>query len=555
MPGRLSLLRFAAAPPLPVGALDSGAIVAPVPRVLREGATHIIASMRIYAAQTKVPLRTAFFAALGLTLAFRFWLAQALPMTGDEAEFVMWGAYPDFGYFDHPPMIGWTLALLLRLSEAQWVLRLPAIFLPALVAFAMLQYLRRVDEDKAYLAALAFLLVPANVWNVLITTDTPLVLFSFLSALCFAAALQRESQSLYAACGAFLGLAFLSKYLTVLLGLGYLAFVLSQAPGRRSWRGLATVGVALLPFLAFNVWWNYNHCWANVLFNVYNRHESAGFSLRTPPLYVASVLYMLCPVALLQFWRGRTGLRQPLSEPRTRFFMLAWTVPLGVFAALSLVKQIGLHWLLSFVPLFFIAAALLLSAAQLRRSTIYLLAFSALHVAAIAGVSQLPIETWKGSRYYEGIVFHAKIAELLQRLEPYAGKYEFAADGFSPAETASYASRKYFFVFGTASSHGRQDDIHTDFRTLAGKSILILRKKPPPAAEYTPYFARVRFRQFELYGATYYLVLGEGFDYQRYREAVLRPLRDRYYRISSFLPMGHCFFCERYFPDEPCPTR
>ncbi len=511
--------------------------------------------MHIFAAQTTVPLRMAFFAALTLTLAFKFWLAQALPMTGDEAEFVMWGAYPDFGYFDHPPMVGWTLALLLQLSEARWVLRLPSILLPALVALAMLQYLQRLDEDKAYIAALAFLLVPANVWNVLITTDTPLVLFSFLSGLCFAAALQRESQKLYAACGAFLGLAFLSKYLAVLLGLAYLAFVLSQAAGRRSWRGLAIVGVALLPFVAFNAWWNYNHCWANVLFNAYNRHESAQLSLRTPPLYVASVLYMLCPVALLQFWRGRAALAQLLSEPRTWFFTLAWTVPLAVFGVLSVVKKIGLHWLLSFVPFFFIAAALLLSAAQLRKSMRYLLVFSALHVAAIVGVSQLPIETWKGSRYYEGIVFHAKITDLLQRLEPYAGKYEFAADGFSPAETASYASRRYFFVFGSASSHGRQDDIQTDFRTLAGKNILILRKSPPLTVEYAPYFARVQFRQFELHGATYYLVLGEGFDYLRYRAQVLRPLRDRYYRISSFLPMGHCFFCERYFPDEPCPKR
>ena len=502
-----------------------------------------------------MPLRTAFFAALALTLAFKFWLAQALPMTGDEAEFVMWGAYPDFGYFDHPPMIGWTLALLLQISETQWVLRLPAIFLPALVAVAMLQYLRRADEEKAYIAALAFLLVPANVWNVLITTDTPLVLFSFLSVLCFAAALQSGSQKAFAASGAFLGLAFLSKYLAVLLGLGYLVFVLTQSSGRRSWRGLMIVAFALLPFVGLNTWWNYNHCWANVLFNVYNRNEDLGWSLRTPVLYVASVLYMLCPLALLQFWRARSMLKQQLVEPGTRLFMFAWAVPLAVFAVLAPVKQIGLHWLLSFVPFFFIAAALLFTAEQLRKSIVYLLAFSTVHVAGIVAVSLLPIETWKGSRFYEGIVFHVKIAELLQRLEPYSGKYEFAADGFSPAETASYASRKYFFVFGTASSHGRQDDIQTDFRNLVGKNILVLRKNPPTASAYTPYFAKVEFRQFELYGATYHLVLGEGFDYWRYREEVLRPLRDRYYRISSFLPLGHCFFCERYFPDEPCPTR
>ncbi len=500
-------------------------------------------------------MRRAFYVALALTLAFKFWFARILPMTGDEAYFIYWGAYPDWGFYDHPPMVGWILALLLKLSWAEWVVRLPAILLPALVALAMLRYLKAVDEGKAYAAALAFLLLPVNVWNVLITTDTPLVLFSFLSALCFAAALKRESQPLYAASGVFLGLAFLSKYFAVLLGLAYLAFVLMQPAGRRGWRGLALVVAGVLPSALLNAWWNYNHCWVNLLFNLYNRNDDAAWLPQHPLLYVVSVLYMLCPVALYQMWRGRAALKQQLAQPRLRFFMYVWAVPLLFFALLSLAKQIGLHWLLSFVPLFFVAAALALSAAQLKKSVVYLAVFSAIHVAAIVGVSLAPMELWKNSRLYDGIVFHVKTAELLQRLEPYAGKYEFSADGFSPAVTASYASGKYFFVFGTASSHGRHDDILTDFRKLAGKNILVLRKNPPNPADYLPYFAKAEFRQFELHGATFYLVLGQGFDYVKYRAGVLRPLRDRYYRIPSYLPLGHCYFCERYFPDEPCPAR
>ncbi|MBE0627626.1 MAG: glycosyltransferase family 39 protein [Burkholderiales bacterium] len=500
-------------------------------------------------------MRAAFYLALALTLAFRFWFAQALPITGDEAYFIYWGVYPDYGYWDHPPMIGWILALLLQFSRAEWVLRLPSILLPALVAVGMLQYLRSADENKAYAAALAFLLLPANVWNVLITTDTPLVLFSFLSALCFAAALRRESLSYYSAAGVFLGLAFLSKYFAVLLGLAYLAFVLFQPAGRRSWRGLATVFISLLPFALLNAWWNYDHCWANLLFNLYTRNDNAGWLPQNPALYALSILYMLCPVALYHLGSNRAALGRALAEPRARFFMFVWVAPLAAFALLSLAKQIGLHWLLSFVPFFFITAALLLSTAQLRKSVLYLGAFSAIHVAAIAVAGVLPMETWKGSRLYNGIVYHVKTAELLQRLEPYAGNYEFSADGFSPAVTASYAANRYFFVFGTASSHGRHDDILTDFRKLARKNILVLRKNPPNPEDYAPYFAKVGYRQFELHGASFHLVLGQDFDYPAYRERVLRPLRDRYYRMPTYLPLGHCYFCERYFPDEPVPSR
>ena len=71
---------------------------------------------------------------LAATLAFRFWLALAVPITGDEAYFILWGRHPAIGFYDHPPMVGWLLAPLLRLSEAEWVLRLPVLLLPVLVA-------------------------------------------------------------------------------------------------------------------------------------------------------------------------------------------------------------------------------------------------------------------------------------------------------------------------------------------------------------------------------------------------------------------------------------
>src|SRR4051794_27385403 len=107
-------------------------------------------------------------------LAFKIWLAAWFPVTGDEAYFIVWGLQPDWGYYDHPPMVGWLLALLAPLSTAPWVLRLPVVILPLLVSVALYFALRSRDELKARYAALAFLLLPINVWNVFITTDTPL---------------------------------------------------------------------------------------------------------------------------------------------------------------------------------------------------------------------------------------------------------------------------------------------------------------------------------------------------------------------------------------------
>ena len=56
-------------------------------------------------------------------------------------------------------------------------------------------------------------------------------------------------------------------------------------------------------------------------------------------------------------------------------------------------------------------------------------AFSALHVAAIVAVAMLPLDTWKSTRFYDGIVYHARMPEILRELKSY-GEFDFATDGY-----------------------------------------------------------------------------------------------------------------------------
>src|SRR5258706_918515 len=198
--------------------------------------------------------------ALGATLLFRFWLSAAAPVTADEAYFIRWGRAPALGYYDQPPMVGWMLAPLAALSDAPWLLRLPALLVPPLAAGGIWLALRRWfarDEDTANLAALALLLIPMNVWNVLVTTDTPLVLFSVASLLVFARAAEKESSGLFLLSGILLGFAFLSKYFAVLLALAYLAWAITA----RNPRAFLLVFLGGLPFGLLNLYWNYEACW------------------------------------------------------------------------------------------------------------------------------------------------------------------------------------------------------------------------------------------------------------------------------------------------------
>ena len=495
--------------------------------------------------------RKSFLILLAGTLLFRFWLAAAMPITGDEAYFIWWGKIPDWGYYDHPPMIGWWLAALLKLSGSAWWLRLPALLLPSALALATARALRSLGPARAWGAASLVLLAPVNVWNVFITTDTPLIYFSFFSALAFLRAARDDDRRWYTLAGVLLAGAALSKYFAALLGFAYLLHALIR-PSRRKWTGLLLCYAAVLPALALMGWWNAGHCWPNYMFNFVNRHGDAGWSLKTPLLYALTLLYVLTPPAIWLLVKRRAALVELWAQAEGRALLLVAWVPLLLFAGLSLVKQIGLHWVLSFLPLVLMLLTRLVEPATQRRLVNFFIGFAALHVVAILAIAQFPLEAWQRTRLYDGIVLTFESQQLLEHLKPYEQDYVFASDGYSNAVTLSYNAHRYFLVFGEASSHARHDDILTDFRTLDGKNILILRKSAPEPGQYAAYFRDVDTRSFNVRGVNFYLVLGRGFDYVAYRDGVLAKVREKYYAIPAWLPQNGCYFCDRYFPGTVC---
>ena len=477
---------------------------------------------------------------------FRFWFSAVLPMTGDEAYFVLWGEHPAGGYYDHPPMVGWWLTALLAISRAEWVLRLPAVVLPLLLAAGAWWLVRPQGIERARAAALLVLLAPVDVWNVLITTDTPVILFTMLSALAYVAAQRHKSLLWYAAAGALLGLAFLGKYFAALLGIAYLVHVLFIRRDAGRWAGFVVLLAASLPAPIYNLWWNSSHCWVNILFNFMNRNEGAGLSWENPLLYAVSLAYLATPWLLIALWRHRDAVRQAARdsvEANTALWLAI--IPCGLFAAMSLTRSVGLHWLVSFMPFLAVLAAIALPQDALARLVKWSAAFAALHVLVIVVIAALPMETWKRSAAYDGIVLTVRANELLKQLQPYAADYSFAMDGYSPAATLAYQAQRPFAVFGEGSFHARQDDFLTDWRVHDGRNVLVLRKSAPNRDDYLPYFRQVDFREFELHGARYYLVLGQGFNYAIYQERVLRRINERFYRIPAWLPQRGCAFCER----------
>ncbi|HYW56877.1 MAG TPA: glycosyltransferase family 39 protein [Polaromonas sp.] len=507
---------------------------------------------------------TAFFASVSLarwlitvglmSLALRVWISVTFPITGDEAFFYWWGVYPDWGYYDHPPMVGWLIASMRwLLGDTTWAIRLPVVLLPLALGGLLWWTLHPIDRVRAAWAVLFFWLAPLNWLNTLITTDTPLIFWSVLSVAMLLRAERRERMdkcawSLYALSGLFLGCAFLSKYFAVVLGLTYTVYFVLYRRDRLG--AFALLVVCALPGPAINVAYNMSHGWSNIMFNLYNRNEGAAFAWNKPLLYLAMLAYLATPVAAWLVWKQRGALAA--ASRQQRLLACVVLVPLLFFALLSLKKVVGLHWVLSFYPFGFALLAFALPQEKLKSCAVGMAVFAGIHVLLVAGLYGRSLDNWKNNKLYPQIIRSYKTNEMLAQVS--APGVALMASAYTPASIYGYALRQYVPVFGPGNFHARQDDLLVDFSVYQGKTVRIIRMDLPRVEEYQPYFSSVRVLTFAQNGVPFYAVEGQGFNYAAYKTGVLAPIYKRYYNIPAWLPMTGCPFCERLCGQVRCPN-
>ncbi|PQP34209.1 hypothetical protein C6A37_08965, partial [Desulfobacteraceae bacterium SEEP-SAG9] len=171
----------------------------------------------------------------------------------------------------------------------------------------------------------------------------------------------------------------------------------------------------------------------------------------------------------------------------------------------------------------------------------------------IAIILTLPVETFKNHRYYRDIVMGFYGNEIYAKIKKYKNQYVFGTPGYTTAALMTYHSGKHFIVFMDDDRNGRNDDKLTDFKALDGRNILILstlKVKPNEYQDYQNYFKRLVIDTLSVRQANYTLIFGDGFQYDKYRDTYLSKILLDCYDIPGFLPIGDCFFFNRYFPER-----
>jgi MFS family permease len=488
-----------------------------------------------------------------IVMAIKCLLAWLFPFTGDETYLALQAKQLRLGYYDHPPAVLWILHGLLSLGRSPLLLRLPTVAFTGAIGLILYLLLRSYDRRKAYLASVLFLVSPLNMAFFVISTETPLLFFSFLSAASLFLGEKNGHYRYYALSGLCLGLAFLSKYFAVLLGLSYLAYFV-LAPGKpRRWKGLALLVVGAAPFVTLNAQWNYMTGWPNIMHNWVNRFRPETNVALNILLLVFVLIYFLTPPVILFLFKNRQAVGHQFGRREFRLISLALLLPLLVFLAASLRKNVGAHWLLSFLPLAYVLVALPFSAAQLHKCIRFALVVSVLQIGFLVAGSlaarYAPVHRLKdvlSSRDMAALVLHVRPRHVLDEIAKNGTGYVLATKSYQLSALLERYTGRRVIVLGRGSRHGREDDMLTDFRTLDGCDFLILYKATPDEDEYRPYFRRTERRPVETAGASFTLVAGYGFRYQVYREKVLKRILERYYQIPDWLPGSRDFFSERY---------
>lgn len=306
-------------------------------------------------------------------LGVRLWFWVGAFPNPDEAYYWLWGQHPSFSYYDHPPFHAWIQGFSATLfGRSAWVLRLSNLVSNGILAVALYRigrYLYGEDGgDRLWLMILLlaasplFFLFLAMAWH-----DHWLVTFAVLSSFDFVrfvdgyrADSHGKSRHLYRS-ALFLGLAGLSKYNALFVGLGFLATVLSQRSLRRLFLDLRlylALGITLLTLSPILIW-NWQQGFAS--FQFYGERTSGdGFTLNVlqPLVFLLLCALILGPIQSWGIWRlGRRWQRIDQNFVRPSFYpvVAGWIFALstGTFMGLSLVSVALYYWNILAYPLLF----------------------------------------------------------------------------------------------------------------------------------------------------------------------------------------------------------
>ncbi len=275
--------------------------------------------------------RRAFLILLIATTVFRLSYIRWVDLAPDEAYYWTWSHQLQWGYLDHPPMIGFLIWLTTAIGgEGEFGVRWGWVIIGALLTFLSYRLGSKMFKSVKvgfFSALLMNIILLAATGAIIATPDGPQDLFWVLTLFFVYKAVEGEGGYWWYLSGIALGLGLLSKYTMILVAPCILFYLLSSGEGRK-WLGHKEPYLALLLGLAIFspvILWNARHDWVSFRFQL-----SHGLEIRK----AVGWKYFG------EYWAGQAGVVSPLM-----FLALIWAMIRSASAGFRHKKN---HWLLLF---------------------------------------------------------------------------------------------------------------------------------------------------------------------------------------------------------------
>jgi dolichol-phosphate mannosyltransferase len=369
-------------------------------------------------------LSPALWLVLGLG-GFHLVYAAFVGLAGDEAYYWQWARHLDWGYYDHPPMVAWLIALGTQLAgHNEFGVRVVTV----LLSTAILWLVYCISRDYSALApssgeppaaraglwAVAVLAAAPlfSLGGFLATPDVPFVFFWTLAVACTLRVLHDRRLHRWLLLGLAFGLGMQSKYPMVLLPLALLIAFAATVRGRtllRSPGPYLAASVALLVLIP-HLFWLARHDYAAVLFQLGHGLGGAGgatgkrlagvaqflagqFGVLTPILFVLFLGALAGGVAALFRRSDRAADSGKNSELALWILVLPAALTLFLFLLASLFAKSQTNWPAAAYPTLAVLLGLQLARwtqrAGIRRGTAYAAVGLAALVSAYAHLEVL----------------------------------------------------------------------------------------------------------------------------------------------------------------------
>jgi len=354
---------------------------------------------------------TAVWVIVAVATLVRCVIAARLPLSGDEAYYWEWSRRLAFGYYDHPPMVAWVIALFSLGLKSTLLIRLPFVMCGLGAALALYAFVERATGDARAGATTALLLSLAPFATIAFATatpDGPFLFFWSMSLYLALLSIDPPAPRVRLPLALTVAAATLSRVLGLLLAAG-IAYALAISANRSKAAGVAAqpARYALVAALLFvcavvpYVIWDASHGFSALRFAILGRHDATYhggniFSLLaiyavvlTPGVFVAS---------------GPALVRLARRASAAELVLWSTAAPLlAVCLGLALRERVEFYWADgAFVSL---VAALGLYSQTLLRGWRYTLVIApaAMIATLMLVVAALPLETYQFAQKAFGV--------------------------------------------------------------------------------------------------------------------------------------------------------